>query len=149
LKDVDRIVSGAYEQIKALQQSNADLKNQINALKSNEWIKEAKPVGDLLVLAKNAGEMDGAALKDIAGKLKNAHPNLVVLLAGEKDGKVFFAAGAGADAVKAGAHAGKLVKEAAAVCGGKGGGKPDLAQAGGKDASKIEEALKAVSFPAV
>ena len=57
-------------------------------------------------------------------------------------GKLVFVAGAGKEAVAKGVHAGKLVKAAAQICQGNGGGKPDMAQAGGKDASKVEEALE-------
>ena len=63
-------------------------------------------------------------------------------VAGEK---VSFLCVCGAEAVKKGAHAGKIVKEVAKICGGGGGGKPDSATAGGKDAAKLEEALEAVN----
>ena len=65
----------------------------------------------------------------------------VVVLAVNADGKLNFLAAAGKDAVAAGAHAGKLVGAVAAVTGGKGGGRPDNAMAGGRDADKISEAL--------
>ena len=57
------------------------------------------------------------------------------------DGKLNFVAAAGADAVKAGAHAGNILKEISAVCGGKGGGRPDSAMSGGRDLDKVGEAL--------
>ena len=57
---------------------------------------------------------------------------------------VTFAAGCGKEAVKKGAHAGNIVREVAAITGGKGGGKPDSAMAGGKDVTKVDEALLAV-----
>ena len=59
--------------------------------------------------------------------------------------KVVFVSGAGKEAVKAGVHAGQLVKKAAQICSGNGGGKPDMAQAGGKDASKVDEAINAIT----
>ena len=55
-----------------------------------------------------------------------------------------FVACAGSDAVKAGAHAGKILSEISAICGGKGGGRPDSAMSGGKDIGKIDEALSRV-----
>ena len=85
--------------------------------------------------------MDGKALKEIASTLKGNDDSMVVVLISNNDGKLAIAAGAGKEAVKRGVHAGKIVKEAAAITNGKGGGKPDLAQAGGSDASKIDEAL--------
>ena len=57
------------------------------------------------------------------------------------DGKLNFAASAGPDAVKASAHAGNILKEISAICGGKGGGRPDSAMSGGRDLDKIDEAL--------
>ena len=60
------------------------------------------------------------------------------------DGKVAISCGVTNDYVKQGVHAGKIVKEVASICGGGGGGRPDMAQAGAKDASKINEALQNV-----
>ena len=65
----------------------------------------------------------------------------VIVLAAVCDGKLNFVAAAGADAVKAGAHAGNILKEISAVCGGKGGGRPDSAMSGGKDIDKVNDAL--------
>jgi alanyl-tRNA synthetase len=65
----------------------------------------------------------------------------VVLIAGSKDGKVHIVAMGTQEAITKGFHAGKLVKEVATTTGGGGGGRPDMAQAGGKDPSKIAEAL--------
>ncbi|MXO81551.1 hypothetical protein GRP75_28045, partial [Paenibacillus sp. OT2-17] len=64
------------------------------------------------------------------------------VLGAAMDDKVNFVVAVPAEHTKAGLHAGKLVKEIAAVCGGGGGGRPDMAQAGGKDASKLDEALQ-------
>jgi alanyl-tRNA synthetase len=143
LKAIDEKVAGAYDQIKAQQKEIDELKNQIFALKSNEWIQEAVEINGLRVLIKKT-DLDGKSLKDIAANLKAKDENLVVVFASNAGGKVVFVAGAGKEAVAKGIHAGKLVKAAASICSGNGGGKPDLAQAGGKDASKIEEALSAV-----
>jgi alanyl-tRNA synthetase len=74
-------------------------------------------------------------------QIKEKNPDAVIILAVTAGGKLNFVAAAGKDAVKAGAHAGKLVGAVAAVTGGKGGGRPDNAMAGGQDASKITEAL--------
>ena len=73
--------------------------------------------------------------------LKGEHPDLVTVFAVVSGGKLNFVAACGADAVKAGAHAGKLVGRVSAVTGGKGGGRPDSAMSGGQDQSKIAEAL--------
>ena len=69
----------------------------------------------------------------------------VVVLASAKEGKVSLLAMATEDAMKKGAHAGKLIKEVAAVVGGGGGGRPNMAQAGGKNPEKIDEAIAKAS----
>ena len=81
---------------------------------------------------------------------KNAHPHcsddkMVVFFVNTNGEKVVFVSGAGKEAVKAGVHAGQLVKKAAQICSGNGGGKPDMAQAGGKDVSKVDEAINTIT----
>ncbi|MDR3239210.1 MAG: alanine--tRNA ligase [Clostridiales bacterium] len=85
--------------------------------------------------------LDMNGLREICDKARDKI-NGILLLASVKDGKGFFLASASREAVEAGVHAGELVKEAAAICGG-GGGKPNMAQAGCKDVSKIDVALDA------
>ncbi len=80
-------------------------------------------------------------LRQLADRFKQKHPSGVVVLAGVEDGKPSLIAAVTNDLVKRGLHAGELVKMAAAPIGGSGGGRPDMAQAGGKDASKLDEAL--------
>ncbi len=96
------------------------------------------------VLIREVEDMDGREMKNLAAMLKKKDPDMVIFLAARAGGKLVFAAGAGEAAVKAGNNAGQLVKKAAEVTGGKGGGKPDLAQAGGRDAEKLQEAFDAI-----
>jgi alanyl-tRNA synthetase len=84
-------------------------------------------------------------LKTRVSNLKAKDANVVCFFANVNGDKVVFVSGAGKEAVAKGVHCGKLVKAAAQVCSGNGGGKPDMAQAGGKDASKVQEALDGVS----
>ncbi|MNL55234.1 Alanine--tRNA ligase [compost metagenome] len=81
------------------------------------------------------------ALRSTADELKTKLPDAVLVLGAAMDDKVNFVVSVPQNLVQKGFHAGKLVKEIAAVCGGGGGGRPDMAQAGGKDASKLGEAL--------
>lgn len=141
IKNLTDKIDSSFEQMKEMQKEIADLKNQIFTLKSKEWASQAKEINGLHVLTKQVSGMDGKALKEIASTLKGNDDSMVVVLISNNDGRLAIAAGAGKEAVKRGVHAGKLVKEAAAITNGKGGGKPDLAQAGGSDASKIDEAL--------
>ena len=133
-KEIELKVDSFLEQMHALQKENENLKNQIFALKSKEWILEAKECGSIKALIKKVQGMDASALKDIVSNLKGQDENIVCV----------FVAGAGKEAVRKGVHAGKLVKQAAMLCDGNGGGKPDMAQAGGKDISKVDEAMKLV-----
>lgn len=144
IKNLDEKIDNSFDQMKAMQKEIAELKNQIASLKSQAWLSEAKPVGNVDLLLKEVKDMDGGALKDIGSSLKGENPNLVFLFASDNNGKLTLVAGAGKEAVKKGIHAGKLVKEAAEICEGKGGGKPDLAQAGGKNLAKVPEAMNAV-----
>ncbi len=140
IKNLDAKVESSYEQMKEMQKEIAELKNQIFALKAREWGSHAEEINGLHVLVRQVPDMDGKALKDIAAMLKGSDPKMAVLLSSENNGRVTLVAAAGSEAVKKGAHAGNLVKAAAQMVGGKGGGKPDLAQAGGSDASKLSEA---------
>ena len=87
---------------------------------------------------------DANALRSACDKARDTDANLVALLVMNKDGKVTLCCACGKDAVAKGAHAGNLVRAAAAIVGGKGGGRPDSAMAGGTDVAKIEELLKAI-----
>lgn len=98
------------------------------------------------IVAKLDGNVSSDSLKVAAKSLGNTLGELgVVLLAAENSGKVSFAAAVGKDAQKKGIMAGKLVGRVAKVCGGGGGGRPNLAQAGGRDATKLETALDLAS----
>jgi alanyl-tRNA synthetase len=83
--------------------------------------------------------------RTLCDDIKAKHENAVIVLAIVDGDKLNFLAGAGKTAVAQGAHAGKLVGAVAAFTGGKGGGRPDNAMAGGKDASKIADALAAAA----
>lgn len=141
IKNLDSKVDSAYQQMKDLQKEIDQLKNQIFALKSKEWIHETKEINGFHVLIKQVQGMDANALKDIVSNLKAADPKIVCFFANGSEDKVVFVAGAGKEAISRKVHAGQLVKAAAQLCSGNGGGKPDMAQAGGKDASKVEEAF--------
>ena len=77
------------------------------------------------------------------GEQLKSEANIIAVLAGVNGDKLTFMCACGADAVKKGAHAGNIVREIAKLAGGNGGGRPDIAMAGGKDIAKAEEALSA------
>ena len=109
--------------------------------KLSELMDKAQPVGAALLVAAELKDMQIDAARSLSDEIKAKYPNAVSVFAIYQGGKLNFLASAGKDAVAAGAHAGKLVGAVAAVTGGKGGGRPDNAMAGGADASKIAEAL--------
>ncbi|MDP4108754.1 MAG: DHHA1 domain-containing protein, partial [Bacillota bacterium] len=90
------------------------------------------------------GGLSADELRSLADTLKDKEPKLVAVLASVNGDKINFSAVCGAEAVKNGAHAGNILREAAKIAGGGGGGRPDSATAGGKDVSKLKEALGAV-----
>ncbi len=89
-------------------------------------------------------EMKPDAARALSDTVKAKYPDIVAVFAVSFDGKLNFIAVAGADAVKAGAHAGKIIAEVSAICGGKGGGRPDSAMSGAKDTSRVDDALAIV-----
>ena len=109
---------------------------------ADEMLSGKVEIGGVAVLAAEVKDMDGNELRTLGDQLKQKVGSGVVVLASGKDGKVNLMAMATDDVVKKGVHAGNIIKAAAAVCGGGGGGRPNMAQAGGKDASKIADALE-------
>ena len=144
IKEIDQKVDNNFKQMKDLQKELSNLKNQIFALKSKDWEKEIVDLGNVHSLIKKVEGMDANALKDIVSNLKAKDSKVVCFFANVNGDKIVFVAGAGKEAVQAGIHSGNLVKAAAQLCAGNGGGKPDMAQAGGKDASKVNEAISLV-----
>ena len=104
-----------------------------------DQVQEIKGV-KLLTAGLKGVDMNG--LRELGDQLKEKLGEGVVVLASDADGKVNLMVTATEGAMKAGAHAGNLIKEIAALVGGGGGGRPNMAQAGGKNPAGIEEALK-------
>ncbi|MFX3634839.1 MAG: alanine--tRNA ligase [Candidatus Pristimantibacillus sp.] len=140
--DVPKRIEALFAQVKELGRDNESLQAKLSRIEAGSLEDNAKTVGEVTVLSAkvNAPSMD--ALRGIADELKLKLPSSVIILGAVQDDKVNLVAAVSPDMVKKGYHAGKIVKEAAAHCGGGGGGRPDMAQAGGKDASKLDEALK-------
>lgn len=103
----------------------------------------ATKLGDshLVVAQVNASSVD--TLKEVADRLRAMLKSVLVVLAANIDGKPAFLAAATSDLVGRGVHAGNIVREVATAAGGRGGGRPDLAQAGAQNPARIPEALDA------
>lgn len=140
--DVPKRIEALFAQVKELGRENESLQAKLSRIEAGSLEQNAKTVGDVTVLSAKVSAPTMDALRGIADELKLKLPSAIIILGAVQEDKVNLVAAVSADLVKKGFHAGKIVKEAAAHCGGSGGGRPDMAQAGGKDASKLEEALK-------
>jgi alanyl-tRNA synthetase len=145
LKTSPRDVLTAAEK---LVQQRAQLEKQLQQLKtgaiSTQADLEPKEVAGILVVAARIPNADGATLSALVDRAAQKHRSAVIVLGSATDGKVTFAARVTPDLVQRGFHAGNLLREVAKVTGGGGGGRPDFAQAGGRDASKLPDALAKV-----
>ncbi|MEC0091680.1 alanine--tRNA ligase [Paenibacillus macquariensis] len=142
LHDVPKRIDALHVQLKDVSRENESLQSKLSIIEAGKLSDQVLTVNgvELLAVRVNAGSMDG--LRSLADELKEKLPNAVLVLGATMEDKVNFVVAVPQALVKSGLHAGKLVKEIATVCGGGGGGRPDMAQAGGKDGSKLDEALK-------
>lgn len=143
---------GLQERIQKLLDENASLRKQVNeannkamASEADSYLSKAEEINGIKTLVLKLKDADTKGLKEFAETLRNKMNGGIVAVANETSDKVTFVVACGKDAISAGYKAGDLVKKAAVVCGGNGGGRPDMAQAGGKDVTKIDEALKTVT----
>ncbi len=134
-------IEGLQKDLKDLQRERDSLTAKISNLEASSIMDEVEQVNGINVLAKQVEVKDKNALRTMVDDLKQNIGSGIILLAAPNGEKVQLIAGVSKDLVERGYHAGNLIKEAATRCGGGGGGRPDMAQAGGKDASKIPEAL--------
>ena len=118
--------------------------SKLSELKTASLVDNVKTVGAFKLLAARLDDVRPDAARGLCDTVKAKYSDAVVVFALVCDGKLNFVAAAGADAVKAGAHAGNILRDISAICGGKGGGRPDSAMSGGKDLDKIPEALARV-----
>ena len=121
---------------KALQAENESLKSKLAKEALGDVMDKVTEVKGVKLLAASVPDVDMNGLRDLGDQLKEKLGSGVVVLASAKDGKVSLLAMVTDDAMKKGAHAGKLIKEVAAVVGGGGGGRPNMAQAGGKESGE-------------
>ncbi len=135
-------IEAMQEEIKALHAENEKLKAKMANSAVGDVMRQAISVGEMKVLAIQVDDVDMNGLRNLGDQLKEKIGEGVVVIASAKDGKVSLMAMATQKAVKAGAHAGNLIRGIAALVGGGGGGRPNMAQAGGKDPSGIGAALE-------
>ena len=131
------------DELKAMTKELDSANEKLAAGKADALLAKAETVNGLKLITAKV-DMKPDALRALCDKFKAENDDLVAVLACAADGKVSFAVSCGKEAVAKGANAGKIIKAVATMCGGGGGGRPDSATAGGKDASKLDEALNAV-----
>jgi alanyl-tRNA synthetase len=136
-------IGQVLDQVKSLEKEIAALKGKLASSQGDELLAQAVDVKGLKVLAAKLEGADAKTLRDTMDKLKDKLKTAVIVLAAVDGDKVQIAAGVTADSVGK-VKAGELVNFVAQQVGGKGGGKADMAMAGGTDASKLGEALKSV-----
>jgi len=140
---VERLEQQAAE-MKTLRQALEKFKSEASMGEAKQILASAKTVGGLHIITGTRQGVDAAALRVMGDFLRDKDPAVVGVLASIQGEKVTFLAVCGKDAVARGIKAGDLVKSVSAVCGGKGGGKPDSAMGGGTDLLKVDDALATV-----
>ncbi|SFS97445.1 alanine--tRNA ligase [Marininema halotolerans] len=142
--DVVEKVEAIQGRTKELSRENESLRSKLNRLESASLIEQVEEVSGVPVLVTKVDVPGMDSLRQMMDDLKNRLPEGVIVLGAANEGKVQLVASVSKEYIKLGLHAGKLVKEVASHCGGGGGGRPDLAQAGGKNPEKLDGALQVV-----
>jgi len=138
-------VEGLQQQLKEVQRENESLRAKLGNIEAASLTDQLNTVEGIQVLAARVSASDMDNLRGMVDELKNKLGSAVIVLGSVDGDKVNLVAGVTKDLMDRGIHAGKIIKEVATRCGGGGGGRPDMAQAGGKDPSKLQEALDAVA----
>lgn len=143
-KDLAKKAAIVMDELKKAEAKIEGLNAKLAKSSEGDILNSAREINGITVVC---GRIDGAtvdALRKIGDDFKAQTPCGVIVLASSDGGKATFIAMATREAIAKGAHSGNIVREAAKIAGGGGGGRPDSAQAGGKDVSKIDNALAAV-----
>ncbi|MBP1156521.1 MULTISPECIES: alanine--tRNA ligase [unclassified Paenibacillus] len=144
IADVPKRIDGLFAQLKEVSRENESLKAKLSGIEAGSLTDQVKQVNGVTVLAAEVSAGDMETLRNIVDQMKSKLGSAVIVLGSSAEDKVNLVAAVTPDLVSKGYHAGKLIKEVAALCGGSGGGRPDMAQAGGKDPSKLKEAIQSV-----
>ena len=140
---LERMEQQANE-MKELRQTLEKFKAEASLGEAKQVMASAKTVGGLHIITGTRQNLDANALRAMGDFMRDKDPSVVAVLASINSEKVSFLAVCGKEAVAKGIKAGDLVKSVSAVCGGKGGGKPDSAMGGGTDLLKVDDALATV-----
>ncbi|MEF9952103.1 MAG: alanine--tRNA ligase [Clostridium sp.] len=142
IKEVAKKADAVMAELKEKDKEIEALKSEMAKGAAGDILESAEEIKGIKVITSKV-DLDANALRDLGDSLRDKLGKSAIVLASTKGDKVMLLAMASKDAVAEGIHAGNIVKEVAKITGGGGGGRPDMAQAGGKDASKVDEALVA------
>jgi alanyl-tRNA synthetase len=142
--DIAKRASATVEETRQAKREIEALNAKMAGSRVDEMLQNATQVGPFSVITADLGDMAVDAVRSLGDKLKDKNSSVVAVFAIHSGEKLNFIAVCGKGAVANGAHAGKILGEVSAVTGGKGGGRPDSAMSGGKDISKIADALALV-----
>ncbi|WP_144486714.1 alanine--tRNA ligase [Bacillus pumilus] len=143
-KDIPKRIASLQADLKEVQRENESLLAKLSQAEAGSILEKVTEIGGVKVLTEKVNAKDMNHLRTMVDDLKVKLGSAVIVLGAVQNGKVNISAGVTKDVIEKGLHAGKLVKQAAEICGGGGGGRPDMAQAGGKQPEKLEEALATV-----
>ncbi|QRN99683.1 alanine--tRNA ligase [Archangium violaceum] len=140
-KDLVKRVESTQKRMKELEKKIEEVAVKAQAGSSKDLLDQARDINGMKVLATRMDPADPNVFRGLADQLRDRIKSGVIVIGGEKDGKVVLLVAATKDVVARGIHAGNLLKEMAKEVNGRGGGKPDLAQGGGEDPSRIPAAF--------
>ena len=142
--EVTARIQAQLDEVKELRRSIEQYKAKESAGEVDRFLFGSHSVGGYKVLTVTVPNADAAKLRQMGDLLRDKDPKVVAVLASVAGDKLTFLAVCGKEAVAKGIKAGELVKLVCSACGGSGGGKPDSAMGGGKDATKLDNALAMV-----
>ncbi len=132
------------EELKEKDKEIESLKAKMAYSVANDILEQKRIINDIPVITHKVTDMDMNSLRNLGDELRQSFDSGVIVLASVAENKVYFVSMVSDDLIKKGLHAGNIIREVAKVTGGGGGGRPNMAQAGGKDINKVDEALNIV-----
>lgn len=143
VRDVAKKAEALLSEVKDKEKEIEALKSKVASNITEDIASSARDIKGIKVVTASV-DMDADAMRELGDKLRDKLGKSLIVLASSNGSKVIFISMASKDAVSAGIHCGNLIREVAKTAGGSGGGKPDMAQAGGKEPGKIADALNSV-----
>ena len=145
LNELSAKIEQQVNDMRALNKKLEKMGAKVAAMQMVDLFNVSRNIKGVDVVATKLDDASADMLRTMGDDIKSKKENMVAVLSAVNGDKVSLLCVCGAEAVKKGAHAGKIIKEVAKIVGGGGGGRPDSATAGGKNPAKLEEALEAVN----